>query len=359
MGTKPRVPPFEAIPLQPPIEPMETRQVTRIPEGETWSYEPKWDGFRCIAFRDGGNVELQSKSGESLTRYFPEIVAALLESGIKQFVTDGELLVADETGSDFDALLQRIHPAASRVKRLAEETPASYVLFDLLVEGKSAIYGDTLRERRERLQRFVTESFQDSGTIRLSPATGDVALAREWLSGSLARLDGVIAKRNVPYAFGSRDAVVKIKRNYTADCVVGGFRGGTSGAIASLLLGLYDEDGKLHHVGFVGSMSAEQRKRAAELLRPIVEPPGFTGAAPGGPSRWRRGQDAEWFPVRPTVVVEIAFDHVTGHRFRHGARLLRWRPEKPPRQCTMDQLLRPTESSDRSAAQPSPKRPRE
>jgi ATP-dependent DNA ligase len=342
------VPPFDALALRPPIEPMETRQVARIPEGDTWIYEPKWDGFRCIAFREGSDVELQSKSGESLTRYFPEVVAALLEGNVKQFVTDGELLVADETGSDFDALLQRIHPAASRVKRLAEETPASYVLFDLLVEGKSAIYDRSLHERRERLEHFITDNFQNNGTIRLSPASRDIGLAREWLSGSLARLDGIIAKRNVAYAFGSRDAVVKVKRNYTADCVVGGFRGGASGAIASLLLGLYDDDGRLHHVGFVGSMSAEQRKHAAELLRPIVEPPGFTGAAPGGPSRWRRGQESEWFPVRPTIVVEVAFDHVTGYRFRHGARLLRWRPEKPPRQCTMDQLLTPTESSDRS-----------
>jgi ATP-dependent DNA ligase len=350
------VPPFDALALRPPIKPMETRQVAQIPEGDTWIYEPKWDGFRCIAFRDDRNVELQSKSGESLTRYFPEVVAALLDGNMKQFVTDGELLVADETGSDFDALLQRIHPAASRVKRLSQETPASYVLFDLLVESKRAIYDRTLRERRERLEHFIIENFQDGGTIRLSPASADIGLAREWLSGSLARLDGIIAKRNVAYAFGSRDAVVKIKRNYTADCVVGGFRGNATGAIASLLLGLYAGDGLLHHVGFVGSMSAEQRKHAAKLLRPIVEPPGFTGAAPGGPSRWRRGQESEWFPVRPTVVVEIAFDHVTGHRFRHGARLLRWRPDKPPRQCTMDQLLHPreraTESSDRSLVRP-------
>ncbi|HEY6327682.1 MAG TPA: ATP-dependent DNA ligase [Candidatus Cybelea sp.] len=335
------MPPFESLLLRPPIEPMETRAVARIPEGDGWSYEPKWDGFRCIAFRDGGDVELQSKSGETLTRYFPEIVEALLRAGARQFVLDGELLVATDDGSDFDALLQRIHPAASRVRRLAQETPASYIVFDLLVEGRSAFYQRALHARRERLELFVARNFAENPTVRPSPATPDVELAKAWLAGSVARLDGVIAKRDVAYAFGSRDAATKIKRNYTADCVVGGFRAGSVG-VASLLLGLYDDEGKLHHVGFVGSMSAAERKRAAELLRPIVEPPGFTGVAPGGPSRWRRGEASEWFPVRPQVVVEVAFDHVTGHRFRHAARLLRWRPDKPPRQCTMDQLLRPT-----------------
>ncbi|MBV8498602.1 MAG: ATP-dependent DNA ligase [Candidatus Eremiobacteraeota bacterium] len=323
---------------------METRPVARIPEGEGWSYEPKWDGFRCIAFRDGGDVELQSKSGETLTRYFPEVIEALRTAGAKQFVVDGELLVPTGEGSDFDALLQRIHPAESRVRRLAHETPASYILFDLLVEGRSPFYERTLHARRERLEPFVGRNFAENPTVRLSPATTDIALANRWLAGSVARLDGVIAKRDVAYAFGSRDAAVKIKRNYTADCVVGGFRTGNGGVVASLLLGLYD-DGKLNHVGFVSSMSAAERKRAAELLKPIVEPPGFTGTAPGGPSRWRRGEASEWFPVRPQIVVEVAFDHVTGHRFRHAARLLRWRPEKRPRQCTMEQLLHPSTSS--------------
>ncbi len=321
---------------------METRPLARIPEGREWSYEPKWDGFRCIAFREGGDVELQSKSGESLTRYFPEIVAALLDCGRQKFVTDGELLIPSGDGADFDALLQRIHPAESRVRTLARETPAVYVLFDLLVDDRSAVYERTLEARRARLESFVERNFAPSGTVRLSPATSDLALARQWLGGSLARLDGVIAKRDVPYAFGSRDAAAKIKRSYTADCVVGGFRASSDGTIASLLLGLYDDEGKLHHVGFVGSMGASERRRAGELLRPIVEPPGFTGTAPGGPSRWRRGKESEWFPVRPQVVVEVAFDHVTARRFRHAARLLRWRPDKPPRQCTMEQLLDPT-----------------
>jgi ATP-dependent DNA ligase len=333
---------FENLPLQPPVEPMETRQLQRIPEGAEWLYEPKWDGFRCLAFRDGDDVELQSKSGETLTRYFPEIVAALKTAKERAFVVDGELMIVSGETADFDALLQRIHPAESRVRRLAKETPASYVLFDLLAEGSKAYYEQPLRKRRDALERFVERNFAGSETMRLSPATEDAALAQEWLAGRLARLDGVIAKRDVPYAFGSRDAVVKIKRSYTADCVVGGFRKTANGAVASLLLGLYDDAGLLHHVGFVGSMSAAERKRAGELLMPIVEAPGFTGSAPGGPSRWRRAENAEWFPVRTQIVVEVAFDHVTAHRFRHAARLLRWRPDKKPRQCTMEQLLHPS-----------------
>jgi ATP-dependent DNA ligase len=332
---------FDGLILRPPVEPMETRHAARIPEGDEWTYEPKWDGFRSLAFRDGDDVELQSKSRESLTRYFPEIVEALKSARTQRFVIDGELLVARGAESDFDALLQRIHPAESRVRKLAGETPASYVLFDLLVENENGLYQEPLRTRLKHLEAFVKQDFESSNTILLSPATSDFDLAQKWLEGSIARLDGVIAKRNVAYAFGSRDAVMKIKRSYTADCVVGGFRTSADGTVASLLLGLYDDEGDLDHVGFVGSMSAAERRRAGELLKPIVEPPGFTGVAPGGPSRWRPGQEAQWFPVRPSVVVEIAFDHVTGRRFRHAARLLRWRPDKPPRQCTMDQLLRP------------------
>lgn len=335
---------FANLPLLLPVEPMETRQIQKLPEGAAWSYEPKWDGFRCLAFRDEDDVELQSKSGEMLTRYFPEIVGALKSAKEQHFVTDGELMIVQGETADFDALLQRIHPAESRVRRLAKETPASYVLFDLLVEGNDKLFERVLTARRKNLATFVERNFRKSETVRLSPATDDPALAKRWLEGSLSRLDGVIAKRDVAYAFGSRDAVVKIKRSYTADCVIGGFRttsGGPDGAIASLLLGLYDDEGLLNHVGFVGSMSAAEREHAAELLKPIVEPPGFTGSAPGGPSRWRRGDAVQWFPVRPKIVVEVAFDHVTGHRFRHATRLLRWRPDKPPRECTMEQMLRP------------------
>jgi ATP-dependent DNA ligase len=332
------MPRFPTLALKPPIEAMETRHAERIPEGDGWTYEPKWDGFRCIAFREGSDVELESKSGQSLTRYFPEIVAALLEGPSSNFVLDGELYIERDNAFDFDALLQRIHPAESRVRMLAKETPSSYVLFDLLVDGSERVYQAPFARRRERLDAFFAENFRKSHTIVLSPAMDDPAQAKAWLDGSYARIDGVIAKRNVPYAFGSRDAVVKVKRRYTADCVVGGFRTTKDGAIASLLLGLYDIDGKLHHVGFVGSMSAAERNHSAKVLKPIVEPPGFTGASPGGPSRWRRTEETAWSPVRPAIVVEVSFDHVTGHRFRHAARLLRWRPDKAPRQCTMDQL---------------------
>lgn len=336
------MPRFSDLPLKPPIEPMETRQAAEVPVGDGWLYEPKWDGFRALAFRTGSEVELQSKSGQSLTRYFPEIAEALLRLKADRFVTDGEIFIESGARLDFDALLQRIHPAASRVAQLAKRTPAKYAAFDLLVDEKGAcVYERPLQRRRADLEAFARRYFPTDPTILLSPASDDAAVARSWLAGGPARLDGAIAKRaDAPYAFGRRDAVVKIKRRYTADCVVGGFRTSPDGTVASLLLGLYDDDGKLDHVGFVGSMSAAQRDRASNLLEPIVEPPGFTGAAPGGPSRWRKGE-SEWHPVRPEIVVEVSFDHVTARRFRHAARLLRWRPDKAPRQCTMEQLLDP------------------
>ncbi len=335
---------FDDLPLKPPIEPMASRQVLQIPRGEQWLYEPKWDGFRCIAFRSDDDVELESKSGQSLTRYFPEIVTALQGIGARRFVIDGEIFVESGAGFDFDALLQRIHPAQSRVLKLSQQTPARFAVFDLLVdEKKQAWYERPLSERRTALESFAERSFANGSPLVVSPATSDVVVAQKWLDGDAARLDGVIAKRlDEPDALGRRDAVVKVKRRYTADCVVGGFRRSGDGAVASLLLGLYD-DGKLDHVGFVGSMSAAERKRASDLLEPIVAPPGFTGVTPGGPSRWRKGEaESAWFPTKPTVVVEVSFDHVTARRFRHSARLLRWRPDKSPRDCTIDQLLEPS-----------------
>ncbi|HEY1656649.1 MAG TPA: ATP-dependent DNA ligase [Candidatus Tumulicola sp.] len=335
---------FDALGLVPPVEPMEAATAAHVPEGSDWSYEPKWDGFRCLAFRNGGDVELQSKSGQSLTRYFPETVAAVGAIGASRFVLDGELFVESGAGLDFDALLQRIHPAASRVARLSKETPATYAVFDLLVDEKTtAWYERPLVRRRRALEAFAKRYFGANGGLVVSPATTDASLARAWLAGDVARLDGVVAKRlDAPYAFGRRDAVVKVKRRYTADCVVGGFRLSKDAAVASLLLGLYDGD-KLDHIGFVGSMSASERERAGALLRPIVEEPGFTGVAPGGPSRWHKGDEqSPWFPVKPQVVVEVSFDHVTARRFRHAARLLRWRPDKAPRSCTIDQLLEPS-----------------
>lgn len=328
--------------MKPPIEPMEARSAEAIPKGDAWLYEPKWDGFRCIAFRDGDSVALQSKSGQPLERYFPEIVDALKNVGVKQFILDGELAIELDGRLDFDALLQRIHPAASRVKKLAVETPARYYIFDVLSNpDDDAAYTLPLEDRRKILDAFAAKYLKREESIQLSPITRDYARAEEWLRGGMAWFDGVIAKKaSAPYRFGERDAVVKIKRLYTADCVVGGFRLAKDGkTIASLLLGLY-EDELLHLVGFVGSMAADERERAGKLLKGIVEGPGFTGAQPGGESRWG-SRETEWHPVAPKIVVEVNFDHVTKRRFRHGARFVRWRPDKDPRQCTMDQLLRP------------------
>ncbi|MFN2450531.1 MAG: ATP-dependent DNA ligase [Candidatus Baltobacteraceae bacterium] len=330
---------FEALPLKPPIEPMEARPLAKIPRGEDWIYEPKWDGFRCIAFRDGKDVALQSKSGQPLERYFPEVVRAVSAIRATRFVLDGEIAIEADGALNFDALLQRIHPAASRVERLATETPARYFVFDLLAENKAAVYEQALEQRRERLEAFAAKQFRLEGVL-LSPATYDVAKAEEWFAGGTAYFDGVIAKSaSAPYAFGKRDAAAKIKRLNTADCVVGGFRLSKDGkTIGSLLLGLYDAAGLLHLVGFVGSLNAAERRRAYELLKPIVQEPGFTGARPGGPSRWSKEQ-SEWFPVKPQVVVEVQYDHITAQRFRHGARFVRWRPDKAPQRCRLDQAF--------------------
>ncbi len=332
---------FDNLPLRPPIEPMEARSVKTIPSGANWIYEPKWDGFRCVAFRDGDDVVLQSKAGQPLERYFPEVVEAVLALHARRFILDGEIAIDSEEGLDFDALLQRIHPAASRITRLAKETPARYFVFDLLAERKQKFYKEELDARRESLESFAKENFSHE-RVMLSPASLDIEHARDWLAGTGAFFDGVIAKRcDVPYAFGSRDAAVKIKRLRTADCVVGGFRLSKDGkTIGSLLLGLYDKSGLLHHVGFVGSLQAAERKRAYELLHPIQQEPGFTGSRPGGPSRWR-AEETPWYPVAPKIVVEVQYDHTTGARFRHGARFMRWRPDKAPKQCTIDQAFAP------------------
>jgi ATP-dependent DNA ligase len=325
--------------LKLPIEPMEAKTVATIPRGEHWLYEPKWDGFRCIAFRDGDAIAMQSKSGQPLDRYFPEVVDALRSLRPKRYVLDGEIFIERDGGLDFDALLQRIHPAASRIRRLSVETPASYAVFDLLSDNTHEYAAAPLEERRAALDAFAAKNFAAGGTIGLSPATRDRTAAEKWLSGGVAHFDGVIAKRlDMPYQFGGRDAVVKVKRVYTADCVVGGFRFAKDGkTIGSLLLGLYDDAGLLNLVGFIGSMSSEERARARELLLPIVGEPGFTGAKPGGVSRWG-SRETEWHPLKSKVVVEVQFDRVTGERFRHGARFVRWRPDKDPRQCTMEQL---------------------
>ena len=319
---------------------MEATTVDELPVEGDWQYEPKWDGFRCLAFRDGSEVQLQSKAGQPLQRYFPEVVALLQALGAKRFVLDGELAVPVGGVLSFDDLLQRIHPAKSRVEMLARERPATFLVFDLLVDERGTkLYERTLAERRPRLERFARRYFPEGGDLRLSPATRQRAKAKTWLRAPGTGLDGVIAKRrDTAYRSGARDAMVKVKRMRTADCVVGGFRYASKArVIGSLLLGLYDE-GLLHHVGFTSSLTADQRTSLTPELEKLVQPPGFTGQAPGGPSRWSTRRSSEWEPLRPDRVVEVQYDHFSGARFRHGTKFLRWRPDKAPRQCTMDQV---------------------
>jgi ATP-dependent DNA ligase len=318
---------------------MEAKISSEIPSGPEWEYEPKWDGFRCIAFRGGDEVELQSKAEKPLTRYFPEVVAALREVAAKKFVLDGELIVPVKNRLSFDDLLQRIHPAATRVEMLSRTTPARLVVFDLLVDDKGAeLVSKPLEERRRRLESFYTEYLSGNEGIVLSKATRDISVARGWLASMRGQLDGIVAKRiDQPYMTGER-AMQKIKTIRSADCVAGGFRYASAGKIVgSLLLGLYDEEGRLNHVGFTSSMTAKERKALTKKLEALIEPPGFTGQAPSGPSRWSTDRSAEWKPLKPELVVEVEYDHFTA-RFRHGTKFLRWRPDKDPRQCTMKQV---------------------
>jgi ATP-dependent DNA ligase len=325
--------------------PMEMRAVDEVPEGPHWQYEPKWDGFRCLAFRTGADAELQSKNGQPLGRYFPEVVAALLRLRDREFVLDGELVVPLAGALSFDALQQRIHPAASRVALLAARTPAWYLTFDLLSIGGTDFVAAPLTVRRERLEALAA-SFEGT-TIRLSPATRKRQVVDDWFARVGGALDGVVAKRiDVPYASGTREAAVKVKRQRTADCVVGGFRyaKNSTSLVGSLLLGLYDDRGLLDHIGFCSAFPATERAALLRRLLPHVGEPGFTGSEPGGaPSRWSRGEDRDrsYVKLRGDLVLEVAFDQVTGGRIRHGTRPLRWRPDKNAQQCTMEQLATP------------------
>jgi ATP-dependent DNA ligase len=401
------------LPLQPPYPPAEARPVKELPQGPGWLYEPKWDGFRCLAFRHGEEIILQSKAGQPLTRYFPEIAVALRALPARKFVLDGEIIIRRGAGLDFDALLQRIHPAASRIQRLSQETPATYMVFDLLVDARSKpLVTNPLSARRMALQEFASANIggepanqgsrksrsktpakaTSNGAISrtvLSPASADFATAEKWMrEGAASGWDGVVAKRlDCEYTSGERTGMVKIKRIRTADCVIGGFRWSRAAAeksaagkksaeksatrtqtslqqsaasgrkkpgeeVGSLLLGLYNDQGELDHVGFSSSFSREERKKLKSILKPLIAGParnsgddapassaGFTGKAPGGPSRWTRDdRDTEWVPLQPKLVGEFQYDHFSGGRFRHGTKFLRWRPEKKPGQCTMDQL---------------------
>ncbi|KRP86806.1 ATP-dependent DNA ligase [Bradyrhizobium pachyrhizi] len=324
---------------------MEARSVDAIPRGKEWQYEPKWDGFRCLLKREGRKVDLRSKSGEDLGRYFPELVAAALSVKATSFVLDGEIVVPHGRTFSFDDLLQRIHPAASRVTRLAQETPALFLAFDLLASPtRKKLSGQPLSERRPQLEAFARSQLKSNSSFRLSPATTSYALAGKWLARSGGGFDGVIAKRlDLPYQAGNRDGMQKIKRFRSADCVVGGFRYATNRigdrqVVGSLLLGLYDDDGLLHHVGFTSAIRQQDKAALTDRLEPLIAKPGFTGNAPGGPSRWSTERSAQWCPLKPKLVIEVCYDHFSGDRFRHGTSILRWRPDKAPKQCSFEQL---------------------
>ena len=327
---------------------MEALLAAELPQGDGWQYEPKWDGFRCIARRDGNTIEMVSRSGKPLGRYFPEVLEILSGTKDMRFVVDGELILPLADRLDFEALQMRLHPAESRIRKLAAETPSQLMLFDVLEIGPRSFVELPLRARRKALERFHKANAADG--LLLSPATTEHDHALGWLQRSGGALDGVIAKRlDQPYRFGER-AMVKVKQLRTADCVVGGFRyAEKKREVGSLLLGLYDDAGDLHHVGFTSAIAAKDRPELTERLEALIEGPGFTGNAPGGPSRWASARSMAWEPLRPELVVEVRYDQVTGRRFRHGTALLRWRPDKPSKQCTFHQLapeLRPSEIAE-------------
>ncbi len=329
----------------PTLAAMEAKLVSALPDAPGWQFEPKWDGFRCLAYRDGDTIDLQSKSGKPLARYFPEVVAFLRGLNTLRFILDGELLIPVREALSFDALQMRLHPAESRITKLSRETPASFMAFDLLLDGDSLLADKPLSARRAALEGFAAR--EDEPALRLSPYTEARSQADDWLARSGGALDGVVAKRiDDPYRPGER-AMLKVKRTRTADCIVAGFRHASgSAAIGSLLLGLYDDAGLINHVGFTSAIKTSDQAALVERLKPHLGGTGFTGKAPGGPSRWSNERAAEWTPLAPELVVEVTFDQVTSDRFRHGTSILRWRPDKAARQCTMDQLayaLRPAD----------------
>ena len=344
------------LPFDPPLAPMLSKAADALPTDEGWLFEPKWDGFRTLLFRDGGEILLQSRDEKPMNRYFPELVAPLAAALPERCVLDGEIVIAGAAGLDFEALLLRIHPAESRVKLLASQSPASYVAWDLLALGDEDLRETPLEVRREKLEQVLARA---KPPVHLSPATRDRALAEDWFRRfEGAGLDGVMAKRlDEPYRAGER-TMIKVKHRRTADCVVAGFRWHKNGAgtmVGSLLLGLYDKKGTLHHVGVTAAFTTAVRKQLVEELAPLREkvlanhPWGEWAAAqdeanekgqrlPGATSRWNRGKDLSWVALRPERVCEVAYDHMQGDRFRHAAHFVRWRPDKSPRDCRYDQL---------------------
>ena len=340
---------FKRLKNKPPLPPMEAKLVESLPVDPGWQFEPKWDGFRCLVFRDGNEVELQSKAERPLARFFPEVVESVLALPADRFVLDGELTIAIGGQLSFEALQQRLHPAESRIRKLAATTPARLILFDCLELEGEPLAARPLSERRRALETFHRRIRSDR--TLLSPCTLERQTAENWLAEAGGALDGVIAKRSDGrYEMGER-AMLKVKQMRTADCVVGGFRyGSESRTVGSLLLGLHDEAGRLNHVGFTSAIPAAEKAALTARLEKLIEPPGFTGRAPGGPSRWSTERSSAWEPLRPELVAEVRYDHVTGDRFRHGTKFLRWRPDKAPAQCRIDQLTPespPAELADR------------
>jgi ATP-dependent DNA ligase len=341
------------LPVQPPIEPMLAKLAHEVPEGG-YLYEPKWDGFRAIVFRDGDELQIDSRNQRPLGRYFPELVAGLRDALPPRIVVDGEIVIAGDRGLDFDALQLRLHPAKSRVDKLANEMPAQLVAFDLLALGDDDLRSWPQERRRAALEHALAAA---PPPVHVTPATTDPAVARDWfVRFEGAGLDGVVAKRlDQPYVAGER-VMTKVKHARTADCVVGGFRFGKDGrGLASLLLGLYDGDGQLHSVGVASGFAAKLRKEIEAVVAPyrdraaqghpwiVGDPESVEGVyrIPGGPSRWTGDRDLSWEPLRIELVAEVAYDHLQGDRFRHATRWVRWRPDRDPASCRYDQLDRP------------------
>jgi ATP-dependent DNA ligase len=327
------------LPLQPPIEPMLADIAREMPRGDGWLYEPKWDGFRAIVFWDGTNLYIQSRDLKPLNRYFPELDKGLRATLAAPCVLDGEIVVATDKGLDFEALGQRIHPAESRINLLASETPAEFVAFDILATHDEDLSRRPQVERRRLLEQLLGKP---KPPLYLTPSTTQTSTATDWFERfEGAGLDGVIAKRaEQPYVPGAR-VMLKVKHQRTVDCVVSGFRYHKSGrdAVGSLLLGLYDDKGVLHYVGGTASFKMGERKELIGFLEPYRGPSGFgQGRTPGEPNRWNSSKDTSWEPLKPELVCEVAFDHLQGDRFRHGATFLRWRPDKPAAQCSYDQV---------------------
>jgi ATP-dependent DNA ligase len=315
------------LPLEPPIPPQLAKSAKELPDGDSWVYEPKWDGFRTIVFRDGDDVYLQSRNGKPMNRYFPEVVEAIKQMDNQRLVVDGEIIVVVDGVQEFDLLGQRIHPAESRVRMLSEQWPAAYVAFDLLAEGDEVLMELPYSERRERLVAAVGKP------IEVTPMTDDREAAGAWLTGAS---EGVVAKEaHCPYRPGERLGMAKIKRVRTADLVVVAFRfGKEEGTLGSLILGAYDDEGQLHVVGHTSGFKAKQKRELVGFLEPYRT----HERGSGEPSRWKSDEDLVWEGLRPELVVEVNFDHITGNRIRHGAKFVRWRGDKEPRECTLEQL---------------------